>query len=197
MWTRTSGVTLAEGNHFDTYCIEILQDVYLGSNYTFTLGTLPDAPHPGDQVPTVGTGTGMGSVKADLISELWADHFSPTLDAADSAAFQLAIWKIIYTPATESGPQPLDLDLTTGALKALGASNGSIIGTAQTWLNGLTGLDSAPHASLVALSSDNYQDQITVACPLPATAWSAMALLGACAAAGIVKRSSLLGTRVA
>ena len=169
LWHKVSGTgSVAQGTDFKTYCIEVFQDVYLtspASSYTFDFYSLSNAPKPGDGVTTLGSGTGMGSTKAGLISELWGrDYADASTSAIKGAAFQLAIWKIVYeTPLGGS----LDLTLSAGNFKALATTNSLITSTSQTYLNGLNG--TGTKASLIALSSPTYQDQITDVVPPPAT----------------------------
>lgn len=180
LWTRTGGTaTVAQGTNFKTYCIEITQDVVLGQGYGFTLNyNLANTPVPGSDVVTVptGSGSGMGTGKADLLSRLWAADYTASLsDANHSAAFQLAIWKIVYADPTTSGGSTLDLNLADGQLVATGPS--SILSITNTWLGALAG--QTAHANLVALTSGNDQDQITAAAPAPATAGAGYILLAA------------------
>jgi hypothetical protein len=169
LWHKVSGTgSVAQGTDFKTYCIEVFQDVYLtspASSYLFDFYGLSDAPKPGEGVTGLGSGTGMGSTKAALISELWGRDYTNALSsAANEAAFQLAIWKIVYeTPLGGS----LNLTLNTGNFQALSTTNSSIRSTSQTYLNGLDGKGTM--ASLLALSSPDYQDQITDMVPPPTT----------------------------
>ena len=197
LWHRTGGTgSVAQGIDFKTYCIEITQDVILNSppaTYDFTLQyNMADAPVPGSDVVTVptGSGTGMGTTKADLLSRLWAAEYNTSLtNAIDSAAFQLAIWKVVYADPTTPGGTTLDLNLKDGQLVALNPGSGTqgqIVGQAQTWLNGV-GSDTQ-HANLVVLTSTTAQDQITAAAPLPATAQTGMALLAGIGALASVRK---------
>lgn len=183
-WTYVSGTPVYEGNNFLTYCIEITQDVQLTNpptSYGFTFGALKNAPQPGSGVNPDGSGTGMGSVKAGYLQELWGRDYNTSLtSAANSAAFQLAVWKIVYGDTMTGGA--LDFSLQHGQLTALDATNShagdyGIVSQAQTWLNALTGAPNAPHWDLLALTSSTYQDQITVL-PLPASAWMGVLLVG-------------------
>jgi hypothetical protein len=177
MWHQTGGTTLlgdSSGN-FLTFCVEINQDVYLGSTYGFYTGTVESAPTPGNPIPG---SSGMGATKAALIEELWARHYADVIDANSGAAFQVAVWDIVYDA---------DFDLTTGNFIAYG--NTSAINLAATWLADVnTNSTLYTDPNLIAIKSDNYQDQVTfgppphsppVETPLPSAAsGTALALLG-------------------
>lgn len=188
-WQYVSGTPVSPSPDFDTFCIEILQDVAIGSSYTFDIvPNLANAPTPGTGVTTMGTGTGMGSVRAALIEAMWA-HFVPTLVTdADRAAFQSAIWEVVYETAT-SGPN-LVLDLSSGNFSLSGSNPSGIVGEAQGMLNWAAAADLsvAPRANLVALSSPTDQDQITMV-PLPQASLAGMALLGAVCFSQIRRRN--------
>jgi len=95
MWHETSGtINLGDANgDFLTFCVEINQDVYLGGTYTFTTGTVASAPTPGTPLPGSG---GMGTIKANLLNDLWTRHYSDVTDATTGAAFQVAVWEVVY-----------------------------------------------------------------------------------------------------
>jgi hypothetical protein len=174
-WQRTSGAPVGTSDNFNTFCIEIMQDVYLGQSYTFTLNpNLAGAPTPGNLVGG-GTGGGMGSARADMIRALWA-HAYPTLpDDAHRAAFQAAIWEIVY----ESSANPLTIG--DGYFKLSASDPTEVAGDAQQYLDWLSSanLATAPQANLIALTSSTAQDQITaVPVPAPQAAVAGAALLG-------------------
>jgi hypothetical protein len=200
-WHQTGGTLNIAGDtgDFTTFCIEIMQDVIINSTYTFNVGAVKDAPTPGALVvPYSGANHNgaMGQTKADLIGKLWALHHADTLvnnlanmgdKAAGAAAFQTAIWEIVYE---NSGA----FSLSTGDLKASqsgsSAASGKAITIAGTWLTQLS--DSTPYTApnLRALSSAGYQDQIfdlpvpppASGTPLPSAACGGLALFGLAAA---------------
>src|SRR5438105_1978441 len=100
-WQRQSGTQFRGSNFFDTFCVDIVQDVRLGGTYSYNVSSnIADAPKPGTYVQTLGTGTGMGSIRADMIAELWAKFYTPDMSEADAAAFQTAIWELVYENRT-------------------------------------------------------------------------------------------------
>jgi hypothetical protein len=154
--------------------VEITQDVHLtnpATTYSFYTGTIDTAPTPGNPIPG---GSGMGTAKAALIDELWARHYAEVIDATTGAAFQVAIWDIVYDA---------DFNLGAGNFKAYG--NSAVTNQATAWLNDVN-TNSSPYttANLIALKSSTYQDQITVnppvgappETPLPSTAAGAFLL---------------------
>ena len=178
MWQQTGGTITLPSVNFLTYCVEITQDVMLTSpatSYAFYTGSINTAPTPGDQVPG---GPGMGLAKSVLIQELWARHNADITDATSGAAFQVAIWDIVYDA---------DFNLGAGNFKASGNLN--VTNLASTWLTDVNTNGSAyTTPNLIALKSDTAQDQITLGpppvfgppseTPLPSAAAGAVALLG-------------------
>jgi hypothetical protein len=195
-WDGSAGATggLGGGNNtpgyggaFTTFCTDIKDFVSTGTVFTYN-------PAPTDiALAPINNGTGqtfnadltggMGSVKASLLSLLYGQHYAngdATSSAANSAAFQLAVWKIVYSPvaATLASVNLSAYDVThvgTG-FYVTGANSGET-NQANGWLQGLnlngTGM------SLAALSSPTYQDQIVVVPPPPAV-YAGLALAASC-----------------
>ena len=196
-WHQTGGtLNIGDTNgDFTTYCIEIMQDVVLNSTYNFTVAVVKDAPTPGTLVvPNPGPNLPgpMGQAKADMIGKLWALHHSDTLSndaanlfdkAAGAAAFQTAIWEIVYE---NSGT----LNLSTGDLiataTASSVTSSRAISIASSWLSELSNNVTYTAPNLKAISSSGYQDQIfelpvpqgAPGTPLPSAACAGLALLG-------------------
>lgn len=164
-WQRVSGST-AFDNSFQTFCIDVTQTFNFNPSnppsYTYTLTPLQNAPWDNAQ-----HNTGMGLAKAKLLSELWDNFHSQVTNDDNSAAFQIAVWEIVFETSGNA------LDLTSGNFKAnYGTSQvqgyvklGSeyvptYVKTAQNWLNTLTG-NGPLDPNLVALTSDTAQDQFT------------------------------------
>jgi hypothetical protein len=126
------------------------------------------------------SGDVMGDTKADYIRELWAMvNPSPSMLNVNAAAFQVAVWEIVYEDADY---ESWDVDawdnsnLTTySSFKVAGDAD--VISTAQGWLDdlGIGTLDN----SLVALSRGDTQDYI-VKVPVPGAVL--LGLLGFCVA---------------
>ena len=178
MWHQTAGTTLlgdANGNYL-TFCVEINQDVLLTNpptTYGFYTGTVASAPTPGNPIPGA---SGMGTAKATLLEELWARHYGDVVDATSGAAFQVAVWDIVYDA---------DFNLGSGNLKAYG--NCAATALAATWLTDVN-TNASPYTTpnLIGLKNDLYQDQVTFGppvlsppteTPLPTAASGAMVVL--------------------
>ena len=175
MWHETSGtINLGDANgDFLTFCVEINQDVYLGGTYTFTTGTVASAPTPGTPLPGSG---GMGTIKANLLNDLWTRHYSDVTDATTGAAFQVAVWEVVYDT---------NFNLGTDNFQAYG--NSAVTTQAATWLTDILNNPTQADAHLIAIKSDTYQDQVTFGpppqspppgTPLPSAASGALVLLG-------------------
>jgi len=137
-WTR------APGGEFDAFCIELTQRLGYGK-YTYDL--LP--------------------MENNLLSELWGRDYGKIGDADTAAAFQLAVWEIVYDEPA--------LDLKGGMFRIKGAiESQAYFKTAQSWLGELDG--SGPKADLLAMSNPRFQDQVTAA-PLPASIWGGLGML--------------------
>lgn len=176
-WTRTGGdhPGLPTGS-FGTVCVEI--DQFLRST-TYDVINVEDGPKPG-----VALGAGpMGASKADMLAKLWAAYWNGAQGDADKgAAFQLAVWEIVYDG---------DTDLFSGDFK----TNYANLGAAPQWVQDAQGLlDSVPgltsKASLVILSSLRDQDQLVMV-PMAEAVWMGFALLGTVGAYRMRKRREL------
>lgn len=165
------------GNSFTTFCLEVTQLVSSTSTYTITslAGEL-------DPIPTLDSG-GMGETRARLMQSLFDNHYGSALNSAfESAAFQLAVWEIVYEDTLDQSGDVM-FDVTSGTHRITGGSvlnNNSMLGLsavdqANIWLNGLSDTDVT---TLQALTSGNSQNQVRMI-PLPGPAGMAMAgLLG-------------------
>ena len=158
------------------FCIEMQ---YSNSAYRlYNIVDVEDAPvNLGP--PENGVHVPMGDDKADYIRELWAKvNPSPSMSAVNAAAFQAAVWEIVYEDA-----QAWDIDAWDGSnLNNVSsfkvAGNASVISQAQTWLNSLTGSGALAN-NIVALSRGDTQDYI-VKVPVPAAVL--LGMLGFCVA---------------
>lgn len=114
------------------WCIELTQ--------TFSFGTLFTT-----YVPSAASNA--------LLSKLFSAAYAGALGSTqNSAAFQLAIWEIIYDGS--------NLNLSDGAFKVLdNKGNGATVATAQTYLNSVAG--ASANYNLVFLNEPNQQDFVT------------------------------------
>lgn len=160
-WTQ-NGADLGPftaGQQFDAFCIEVTQVISSGQNFQYQTMDLKDAPVPGVGVVTWGSGTGMGSYRANLITHLFhlryqqlqddlaSNAFTLAQKKEKAAAFQLAIWEIVYDHSL-TGPEP-DLTLTANSSSANDFYLSSTSGTLGT-----ASLRNAANALLVGLDKD-------------------------------------------
>ncbi len=170
----TSGTGL--GPSFRSFCADFFQEVALGNDYTFTPVAFTDLPD------VAGNAT-----KVAKIQELYDRFYDVATDAEKGAAFQLALWEILYDPT--------NTDLSSGNFTANGPGSPSSIPLAQNWLN-IIGDGSIPDPAqkytLTGLLSGTAQDQIVPTTPVPAPAGVVLLVIGA---AGLIARRKLAGKK--
>ena len=159
------------GNSYVTFCTELTQNINFGNSYNYDIDSLSIAPVPNDSINAafphlIG---GMGTYRAGLVQNLYDQYFSVALDSSvNAAAFQLAIWEIVYEEGLAEGDNSTlnvsDGDFTISNNNAGNQSQTQAITLANTWLSTLS---SVGVTTLVALTNDTYQDQILLI-PLPA-----------------------------
>jgi hypothetical protein len=178
-WTNTSGPN--SGGHFTTFCIELAQDVNLNGNYTVSslpLGSAPSGQYAlTNQIQTVpnpgsaGAAGGMGDRSAQQLADLFI-KYGQTSGAwqntnAYEAAFQSAIWAIVYNPNADGS----NLGLTEGSGSTyfnVGGLDSAATTQANTFLhqvktdtnNGTLPTLAQAQSELMVYSSPTYQDQI-------------------------------------
>lgn len=171
---------------FSTYCIDLTQDVYLGSTYTYGVVDPSLAPNPLPPTESPGS-TGLGATSLQRIENLYALQYDGIGSDNDrGAAFQIAIWEMLFdTGATH--------DVTAGQFAVTGASANVVTLANQFVSDALTPDALSFHYELLALTSPTAQDQLFVGAaipqggppltpvPTPAAALGAMPLLGALA----------------
>jgi hypothetical protein len=172
---------------FSTFCIELTQHIRTGNDYIYEVTSdIASAPQPGNAQGsgnpggTVNGGEGMGSIRANMIQEL-ADKFYADVgvDAVKAAAFQLALWEIIFEDQNGNpGPTPSPLSVTNGNgdfyIESSSTSANNARNQANTWLSQLNGggsglgnyagVNGQYQYNLYALVSDNYKYWDPVAC---------------------------------
>jgi len=207
---------------FNTFCIEVTQNIGFGQTYAYTVSNLADAPQPafGSTTP----GPGMGSTAATEIAQLWA-HYFPTINTSTdpgstAAAFQLAIWKLEYDQAQLVGAaSTLTAASETEAAAAsllFGANSSTNLTASGTSANAISILNASagmvqwveknPHAveqanlyALVSGGSNGAQDQIaqvpgTGGQQVPEPATAVMCLMG-CICLGARRLRRAVGAR--
>jgi hypothetical protein len=151
---------------YQSFCIDISQDIFSNQTATFDVNNLSSAPVPG---------AAMGTLKANLLSELWYKDRALVTNNSTAAAFQIAIWEIINETTTD-GNGNLVLNISSGNFYVT-ASDGATLTTAQNWLKGIDITGNGSKANLVALTNSTYQDYVVEAVPVPSSL--VLALLGA------------------
>lgn len=155
--TAGPGVDSTIDDNFTSYCVDLAQNVTANTTYTFHVKTPVEY--------------GFSSAQTFLLSALWAD-FLPDADTKDkSAAFQLAVWEIVFDTNGQVG---------SGAFKANSPDTPKSI--AQGWLNTISSpgyVPSNPLPTLRILQSSTAQDQLTaIQTPVPAPGAGALGLAG-------------------
>ncbi|MFY7865214.1 PEP-CTERM sorting domain-containing protein [Roseateles sp.] len=153
------------GASFYAYCVELAQD-YASSRRGF-------------QTYTQGS---FGASENKLLQGLFATSFSNSLNPAQQAAFQTAVWEITH----ETSGNPLSVSAGQGAffVKALGenslADNGAFVANVNSYLQAAASYTGPDLYTITKLSNANYQDLLTVtAVPEPSSfALMAAGLLG-------------------
>ncbi len=141
---------------FESFCIDVSQDIFAGQTVGFDKSSLANAPNDGNSNP------GMGALRASLIAELWfKDRALIGTSDTNAAAFQIAIWKII------NETQAADMtDVTQGSFTVSGPN--ATLKQANAWLSGIALDGSGPQAGgLIALTNPTYQDYVVQSVPAP------------------------------
>ncbi len=141
---------------FKAFCIDIAQDIFGNQTVQFGVAALSNAPTPG---------TAMGQYRADLLAELWSNHYADLgTSSAKAASFQLDIWEVINETQLDANNH-LVLNLGAGDFRV---SSGDP-GYGQAWLNelDLTG-NGSKTTNLIALTNPTFQDYVTLGNPVPA-----------------------------
>jgi len=137
-----------DGLPVQVFCYEIDQEFYFGTTYNeYTLGT------PSNE---------------GLLSALYQEAYGmATTSAMNSAAFQLAVWEILYDD---------DLSLFSGAFHTNRVGNATDA-LAQSWLDGLGGF--SDKGDIILYHSDTHQDFIGRKVSTDAPEPGPLALIGA------------------
>jgi hypothetical protein len=152
-WTRDNmnpGTYAGLQGDFQTFCIEVTQNVAFGGSYEYHVVNTENAPtvDPMFSLP-------MGAFKASQLSELFGRFYSGLTTGSDYGAFQMAVWEIVY----EMGETPLNVD--NGRFQIRNAAPEQAMANAM--LGALTG--QGPTMNLLALTSREFQDQVFVPTP--------------------------------
>jgi len=125
--------------YYYAFCCDMYETVRDGQWDIVDPSVVPDHTYPG-----------MGTPRANLVRELWAAHYPGQGGTAnDKAAFQLAVWELVYEQSF--GSWDVTADLEGDGFYAL--NTGSVGTTANNWL---ATLGSGPGAALFGLHEDPY-----------------------------------------
>jgi hypothetical protein len=169
-WTRNDtpgpGVDALLPSQFKAWCVDLSQP--LAPDVTFSFDVVELAA------------SGYTPTRADLLNGLFNEYFPIVNTAQESAAFQLAIWEILYDT---------DGSLDTGTFRA--TTQALTVSLANSWLANITssaferGID---QWRVLVLQKPVIQDQITaVRIPSPG--------VGVCAAGGLLLAAGGWGSR--
>lgn len=152
-WTTVSGVP-GLPSQFVSFCIELTQQISSNPSvnpYSYNVVSLESSSQPA-----------LGTTKANEIRQLWGMFFADVNSDATAAAFQIAIWEIIY--GSEFTPYPHNIP----GFPQIAIEGATAIAQAATWVSDVQTPDpSAYDNSLVALTSPTYQDQLVSLAPGP------------------------------
>jgi hypothetical protein len=182
---------LGPNQTFSTFCIEGTQDVFFGTNETWSLGVQNPSNAP------VSPSAPMGATKAAEISELWNRSYNSIGTSNElAAAFQLSVWEIVYDGIPTLGGETAAV-FNNGAFQASG--DATAINDAVSMLNAIGSGSFTDSYTVFALSDASIQDQIFAVpnggalppVPLPEALPMGLALMGGIGFFRVVRRRSL------
>lgn len=155
------------GSHI-TFCSDLMQSVSSGGS-TYTVTGIQNLPGGG----------AMGVNRMQAIYDMYSAAGGSQMGSDDdmAAAFQLAIWEVIYD---YDGANVGSLNLASGSFKArntLGLALSSAIATRAATLFSAIGSNAA-QTGLLGLGNGSYQDQIVQLVPVPPAVLAGIAGLG-------------------
>ena len=171
----TNGDDFTVGQTFQSFCVELLQNVNTGGTYDYEIVDPSVVPSPNGDLDS-----GMSDGQAAMISSLFDQHWDDATDGSslNAAAFQIAVWEIIYEGENVNygDGQAAATGLSTQDGWFTATNNNGATDLADQWLAGL--FNNGIAAALTGFFSETQQDQITIV-PLPApVALAGLGLLG-------------------
>jgi len=187
-----TGVPGEDPTRYESFCIDLKQDVS-GEYHPYGVAFVDQAPLDGGSAWTP-----MGTSKANDVRELWHEHIAEVSDSTTAAAFQVALWEIIYENTT-AAPDVDAYNVASGDFLLIGNSPQAVIDQANAWLgtvkDGNAVLDDKIDLrALTHYSSEtNWQDYLYDINPggeVPEPVTMASVLLAVCGLGTYIRRRS-------
>jgi hypothetical protein len=150
------------GQTLYTFCTEVNQYVGLGQTYTYDLISAAQAP----------LSNPMGETAANALGSLFGAYYETAVNGtnAQAAAFQIAVWEIVYEMA-DAVEGLEDLNVNTGEFRVIAGATARA--QANSWLASLAGL--LVDGQILGFGNLSGQDQLALGAlagggvvPLPA-----------------------------
>ena len=159
---------------YNGFCIEMVTS-NPGTSYPAVAMTLDEAPVPVYGNPNAAP---MGMARANMIRELWGRDRALVVDNTTAAAFQAAVWELVYERSAAFDVGSRNEADATNSFMVGGDKNdpNGVISIANGWLGQLDGTGPMNNG-LVAITSQTLQDYV-VEVPAPAAILLGMMGLG-------------------
>jgi len=165
------------GQSFSTFCTDVYQSLNFGLNYQYDRRTVDQTKDLWGNKPYAATTYNPNSYS--LVSKLFTTAYSSVNNSTKSAAFQYALWELLYEKTSST--------YTIGNDGNFWLTNTDSAATTQanTWLESLT--SASEGYSIQSLYSGTRQD-LVIATPVPEPETYALALVSLGIVAGYARR---------
>ena len=176
---------------FTSFCVDLNEYIRLNNTYNYVLKSLESSPYPDPQT----SNTGMGTDRANALRRLWGTDRADVTTNVKAAAFQMAIWEIVFEYPASAGLPLSSMNVTGGNFymdvtdtdSTKQALWQSIANQANAYLAAAWAPTAKYEPMLAVMSLNGAQDQLVVM-PLPASACGGAVLFGALAALRTARR---------